>query len=376
MATKELNSRIQNKYDTEQNWNTNNPVLLNGELIIVSKEDGTVGFKVGDGTKKYSELSWAVESVDLSNLQKEISGEDGQVIVKTTSTPGEVKAIDAPWLPTAGGTYDNTQSPFLLAQKGAGNAYQFVVGGSSDTSRTQAILGVQNSVGIGQVLLNAETANRAVYSTLSAQVSGHETFIRAIAGLEDGTGRILITDPIVNVDNGEIVSSNDGTAGIRVDNEGIYLTASGIVMGFTNSLFGVVDSSTNAYSIEGSANGLKITGLQEPKEYNEPATKAYVDDLVDSSGGNFSKKQVGSFNNAPTSASGNPSGYQYYIDVSVSGMTSSTNFLVFPDWSTLSDVTTYQDDWNRITAIESKDNILRFYFADSASVNIKYIAYY
>lgn len=376
MATKKLDSRIQNKYDTEQNWNTNNPVLLNGELIIVSKEDGTVGFKVGDGTKKYSELSWAVESVDLSNLQKEISGEDGQVIVKTTSTPGEVKAIDAPWLPTAGGTYDNIQSPFLLAQKGAGNAYQFMVGGSSDTSRTQAVLGVQNSAGLGQVLLNAETANRAVYSTLSAQVSGHETFIRTIAGLEDGTGRILITDPIVNADNGEIVSSNDGTTGIRVDNEGIYLTTSGIAMGFTDSLFGVVDSSTNAYSIEGSANGLKITGLQEPKKYNEPATKAYVDDLVGSNGGNFSKKQAGSFNNTPTSASGNPSGYQYYIDETVSGMTSSINPLVFPNWSTLSDVTTYQDNWNRITAIESKDNILRFYFADSASVNIKYIVYY
>ena len=49
MATKKLDSRIQNKYDTEQNWTTNNPVLLNGELIIVSKEDGTIGFKVGDG---------------------------------------------------------------------------------------------------------------------------------------------------------------------------------------------------------------------------------------------------------------------------------------------------------------------------------------
>lgn len=51
MATKKLDSRIQNKYDTEQNWTTNNPVLLNGELIIVSKEDGTIGFKVGDGVK-------------------------------------------------------------------------------------------------------------------------------------------------------------------------------------------------------------------------------------------------------------------------------------------------------------------------------------
>ena len=71
MATKKLDSRIQNKYDTEQNWTTNNPVLLNGELIIVSKEDGTIGFKVGDGVKKYSELSWATSTKNISTENSE-----------------------------------------------------------------------------------------------------------------------------------------------------------------------------------------------------------------------------------------------------------------------------------------------------------------
>ena len=106
------------------------------------------------------------------------------------------------------------------------------------------------------------------------------------------------------------------------------------------------------------------------------ATKQYVDNLIGSGGSNYSKSKTSSFNAIPILASGNPSGYQYYIDETVSGMTSSINPLVFPNWSTLSDMTTYQDDWNKITAIESKDNILRFYFADSASVNIKYIVYY
>ena len=38
MATKTLASRIKMKRDTSANWNTNNPILLNGEIIIVDTD--------------------------------------------------------------------------------------------------------------------------------------------------------------------------------------------------------------------------------------------------------------------------------------------------------------------------------------------------
>lgn len=47
--------RIQNKYDTQANWEANDPVLLKGELAVTA-ENGKI--KVGDGTKKWSELSY------------------------------------------------------------------------------------------------------------------------------------------------------------------------------------------------------------------------------------------------------------------------------------------------------------------------------
>ena len=36
MGEQNLNIRIKHKYDTEANWNKNNPVLLSGEIAITS----------------------------------------------------------------------------------------------------------------------------------------------------------------------------------------------------------------------------------------------------------------------------------------------------------------------------------------------------
>ena len=58
MATKTFNARVRNKRDTSANWTANNPVLLNGEIIIVDTASGEVRYKVGDGVKKFKELPW------------------------------------------------------------------------------------------------------------------------------------------------------------------------------------------------------------------------------------------------------------------------------------------------------------------------------
>lgn len=46
-----LNARIKWKRDTASNWESKDPVLLNGEIIIVDTAAGDIRFKVGDGTK-------------------------------------------------------------------------------------------------------------------------------------------------------------------------------------------------------------------------------------------------------------------------------------------------------------------------------------
>lgn len=58
-----FNARIRNKRDTASNWETNNPVLLNGELIIVDTNAGDVRFKIGDGVKTYTQLPFQDETL-------------------------------------------------------------------------------------------------------------------------------------------------------------------------------------------------------------------------------------------------------------------------------------------------------------------------
>ena len=70
MADKILNTRLRLKYDTLANWTAANPVLLEGEVGVVSvplASETTVGqvvkpailFKVGDGTTQFETLPWA-----------------------------------------------------------------------------------------------------------------------------------------------------------------------------------------------------------------------------------------------------------------------------------------------------------------------------
>lgn len=57
MANKELKVKIQEAYDTEGNWRTINPVLLEGQLAFSSDKYGK--YKVGDGIKTWNQLEYA-----------------------------------------------------------------------------------------------------------------------------------------------------------------------------------------------------------------------------------------------------------------------------------------------------------------------------
>ena len=72
----EYNARIKHKRDTDVNWADADPVLLNGEIIVVDTMDGHVRKKVGDGIQRYSHLPFDDEQLagvvqSLTNDQKE-----------------------------------------------------------------------------------------------------------------------------------------------------------------------------------------------------------------------------------------------------------------------------------------------------------------
>lgn len=77
MAQKIINARAKNKRDTSANWTAADPVLLDGEIIIVDTAEGEVRKKIGDGTKKYSQLPF--EDEKLRNLLNNKLDKNGKV---------------------------------------------------------------------------------------------------------------------------------------------------------------------------------------------------------------------------------------------------------------------------------------------------------
>lgn len=109
MATKQLNSRIQWKRDTSAHWESNNPILLDGEIIIVTTNAGETRFKVGDGAKTYTQLPFQDEAVRalITELSETVDtklttpvGSQGQFLGYTSDNM--VEAITLPfqyWTP-------------------------------------------------------------------------------------------------------------------------------------------------------------------------------------------------------------------------------------------------------------------------------------
>lgn len=81
----EYNTRIKHKRDTSANWTSKDPVLLNGEIIIVDTASGSVRKKVGNGTKKYSQLPFDDEEI-LTALSEKCDASSAVTATLTASS--------------------------------------------------------------------------------------------------------------------------------------------------------------------------------------------------------------------------------------------------------------------------------------------------
>ena len=86
--SKNINARIALKRDTSANWTNYNPVLLNGELILVDTDNG-LRAKVGDGTKTYTQLPFTDEA--LRALITDVDNNNSAVVVTKN---GESRLLD------------------------------------------------------------------------------------------------------------------------------------------------------------------------------------------------------------------------------------------------------------------------------------------
>lgn len=74
-----LHARIKNKRDTSSNFELNNPVLLNGEIVIVDDSSKGIRVKVGDGVNAYNDLPFFLDDV-LFELKSQINFVSGMIM--------------------------------------------------------------------------------------------------------------------------------------------------------------------------------------------------------------------------------------------------------------------------------------------------------
>lgn len=97
---KTLNTRISLRNDTTENWSTNNPVLLKGEVGIEITSSGANKIKIGDGIQAWNDIPY-------------FGGGSSAVIATVDPTPANSSNdIGTLWINTANDTsyicYDNT----------------------------------------------------------------------------------------------------------------------------------------------------------------------------------------------------------------------------------------------------------------------------
>ena len=88
MAEKIFKTRIKQRRDTSANWESKNPVLLNGEVVIVDTANGETRTKTGNGTKTYTQLPFDDEGA------KGGKGLIDKSFADNVSTSGNTTTID------------------------------------------------------------------------------------------------------------------------------------------------------------------------------------------------------------------------------------------------------------------------------------------
>lgn len=79
MATaKTIQATVKNRTDTAANWTQKNPVLAEGEIIVVQTSAGETRLKIGDGVKTFTQLPYTDEQI-YNNVVTSVNGETGDV---------------------------------------------------------------------------------------------------------------------------------------------------------------------------------------------------------------------------------------------------------------------------------------------------------
>lgn len=212
-----INARVKHKRDTASNWTSKDPVLLDGEIIVVD-DSGTMRLKMGDGSTAYSKLPFydAPATAHIANTSNPHNVTKAQVglgnvdntsdTAKPVSTAQQVAIEDAKKAGTdAQADIDshtaNTSNPHGVtkAQVGLGN-----VDNTADADKSvkyAATAGDADTVGGFTVGVNVPASAKFTDTTYSAMTASEATTGTA-------TTARSITAKVLNDKIKEVVDAN------------------------------------------------------------------------------------------------------------------------------------------------------------------------
>jgi len=285
MANKIFNTRIKNKRDTEANWTSKNPVLLNGEIIVVDTASGETRFKVGDGAKKYSQLPFQ-DAATLGNYVPTTR----KVNSKALSSDISLTASDVGALPS---TTTALKNPHALTFTGA-------VTGSYDGSAAKSVAIPSVDSSLSSTSTNA-IQNKAVNTALSGKAST-AVATKSANGLMSSSDKSKL-DGIADGANKTIIDSSLSTTSTNpVQNKVINTALSGkastsVATTSANGLMSASDK-TKLNGIATGANKTTVDSALSTTSTNpvqNKAVKAALDSKLNTSGGTLTGNLTGQY---------------------------------------------------------------------------------
>ena len=180
MATKTINTRIVLKTDTEALWTSNNPVLLKGEIGIASDLNK---FKIGDGSKKWSELKYA--GLSPEEVTKLIGDNRDSVYVYTvpTAAASDENITDTTAITTALGSNTAKQGDMAIIIREIGKWSNGTFTGTGKQAHTAYVYD-----GEAWKAMDGNYSADNVYLSKDITMAGNYTTVGNLSKSQNGTG--------------------------------------------------------------------------------------------------------------------------------------------------------------------------------------------
>ena len=294
---------------------------LSGYGITDAYTKAEVDSEISTATSSLSLQSGSTHSIDIVAADSTVLVDSVNGTLNATTLTGALPAIDGSSLTGITTAFSNiTSTPTTIAGYGITDAFDGAFGSLSGTPTTLAGYGITDAV----------TAGGDFEGNLSGSVFADDSTV-LVDGVNGTLNSSALTKPIALADNEKITFGDGddleihhtggvnyiaGAGGTIITGNWLYLRKPGSA---ENYLIGKADGAVEVYydnvkKLETTADGVavtgKITGLTDPTDAQDAATKAYVDA---NSGGGGSGLQSRSTATATTSSI--PDGTQVDLDI-------------------------------------------------------------